>query len=99
MSSQNADLIAGFDTARRRINLYLTIAIFIIGVIGNLFNAIVFSHSTLNRIPTTRYFLAASGASLASLTSGLLARIFSGWGPILLHVMLLYANFKLIPIN
>jgi uncharacterized membrane protein YidH (DUF202 family) len=80
MSSQNADLIAGFDTARRQTNLYLTIAIFIIGVIGNLFNVIVFSHPTLNRIPTTRYFLAASGASLASLTSVLLARIFSGWG-------------------
>jgi len=80
MSSQNTHLIAGFDTARRQTNRYLTTAMFIIGVIGNVFNVIVFSHPTFNRIPTTRYLLAASGTSLASLTSGLLGRIVSGWG-------------------
>lgn len=81
MSSSAQDiLIAGLNTARIQNNRYLTIIIFIIGVIGNLCNVLVFSHPTLNQVPTTRYFLAASGASLASLTSGLLGRIFSGWG-------------------
>jgi len=79
MSSQNADLVALLDDIRVQIYRYLTIAIFVTGVIGSLFNLIVFSHSTLNRIPTARYFLAASGASLASLICGLLGPIFTGW--------------------
>ncbi len=79
MSSQDISLIDGFDTARGMTNRYLTIVVFIIGGFGNIFNVIVFSQPTLSQVPTSRYFIAASGASLASLTSGLLGRTVSGW--------------------
>ncbi|CAF3390417.1 unnamed protein product [Rotaria sp. Silwood2] len=79
MSSENAALIAVFNIARAHNNRYFTVVIFIIGVLGNCLNVLVLSQPVLNQVPTARYFLAASGASLASLTSGLLARIMSGW--------------------
>jgi hypothetical protein len=79
MSSNDAAVIAGLDAFRVQSNRYLTTVTFIIGVLGNLLNVIVFSQPTLNKVPTARYFIAASGASLASLTSGLLGRIFAGW--------------------
>ena len=79
MSSVNNTMIATLNTARVQNNRYFTITIFIIGVIGSCLNVLVLSQPALNQAPTTRYFMAASGASLASLTSGLLARVMSGW--------------------
>ena len=72
-------MIAILNTARIQNNRYFTIAIFIVGVVGNCLNVLVLSQPLLNQVPTTRYFLAASGASIAALISGLLARIMSGW--------------------
>lgn len=78
MSSSQSILTAAFDTIRVQNNRYLTSAIFVIGVVGNLLNVIVLSHPTLNQVSTTHYFLAASGAGLAYLSSGLLGRVFAG---------------------
>lgn len=79
MSTTSSAMIAMLNTARVQNNRYFTIIVFIIGVIGNCLNVLVLSQPILSQVPTTRYFLAASGASLASLTSGLVARIMSGW--------------------
>lgn len=79
MSSYDTWLISILNTMRVQHNRYATICILIVGVLGNLLNVFVLSQPIFNKVPTTRYFIAASGASLAALSSGLLARVMSGW--------------------
>ncbi|CAF1212286.1 unnamed protein product [Adineta ricciae] len=61
-----------------QINRYLTLFIFLFGIIGSLLNLVVLSQPVLRGNPCVVYFLASSAFSLGILLVGLPSRIISG---------------------
>lgn len=62
-----------------RIHLYLSVSIFIFGVIGNLLNILVLTHRSIRSNSCIFLFLVSSIANLISIIFGLTTRILSNW--------------------
>jgi hypothetical protein len=82
MSSSNAseNLIVSLNNISNSLNSYLSIFIFIFGIIGNSLNILVLSQRTLRSNPSAVFFLASSIAGIIVILSGLISRMMSGFG-------------------
>ena len=77
-STPSTSAIASFS---KQFNLYMPIPTFIFGVVGNMFNIIVFTRPSLRKNPCTTYFCSSSVANLNVLVFGLVVRvIMDGFG-------------------
>jgi len=61
------------------LNRYLTLFIFLFGIIGNILNILVLSQATLRCNPCVIYFLASSVSGLGIILVGLPSRLIGGW--------------------
>ncbi|CAF1202027.1 unnamed protein product [Adineta steineri] len=71
--------IAQLNYASLQVNRYLSVALLIFGVIGNLLSCLVFIRRALRSNPCVMYFLIASIANIISLISGIPPRMLSNW--------------------
>ncbi|CAF1121909.1 unnamed protein product [Rotaria sp. Silwood1] len=79
MSNSTSDFtIALIDNISSQLNHYITLFVFIFGIIGNLLNIIVLSQPILRRNPCVFYFLGSSAASLGIILIGLPSRMIAG---------------------
>lgn len=77
MSDQN--LIISLNNVGIQLNLYLSIIIYLFGIIGNILNILILSQRTLRSNSCAFIFLSSSIASLIAIISGLTNRILAGW--------------------
>ena len=70
---------ASISDATLQLNRYIPMAIFLLGVIGNLLNTIVLSRRTLRSNPCAFFFLISSLVGLVAILSGLTTRLTAGW--------------------
>lgn len=61
------------------LNRYLSLIIFIFGVVGNILNCLVLSTPKLRKNPSALLFLLSSFSSLIAIVAGLTSRMLSGW--------------------
>jgi hypothetical protein len=78
-SNQNADLIVSLNNASNTLNRYVSIFIFIFGMIGNFLNVLVLSQRTLRKNPSAAFFLASSVAGIIVILSGIISQMLSGY--------------------
>jgi hypothetical protein len=76
-SNQNADLIVSLNNASNTLNRYVSIFIFIFGMIGNFLNVLVLSQRTLRKNPSAAFFLASSVAGIIVILSGIISQMLS----------------------
>lgn len=67
------------DRALETMNLYLSLLIFILGIMGNTLNCLVLSRRSLRSNPCALYFLTSSIVNLISIVFGLTTRIMASW--------------------
>ncbi|CAF3069330.1 unnamed protein product [Rotaria sp. Silwood2] len=72
-------VITTLSVISAHLNRYLSIAILLFGVVGNLLNCLALSQRTLRSNPCALLFLASSIASLITLISGVTVRLLAGW--------------------
>ncbi|CAF3713833.1 unnamed protein product [Rotaria sordida] len=77
--SYNESLIILLDNISTQFNRYVSILIFLFGVVGNILNILVLSQRALRSNSCAWIFLASSIANLISILFGLTTRIISGW--------------------
>ena len=88
----SAAAIANFS---KQFNLFMPIPIFICGLVGNIFNIIVFTRSSLRKNPCTTYFCSSSVANLSVLVFGLVVRvIMDGFGYDLASSNIIFCRFR-----
>jgi len=81
MSSSDAALIASLNNVSNGISRYLSIFIYLFGIIGNVLNVLLLSQKTLRTNPCSLYFLASSVANIIAIVSGLTTKMLTGWVP------------------
>ncbi|CAF0725427.1 unnamed protein product [Adineta steineri] len=79
MPINTTNLIAYLQNASTQSNRYISIFIFIFGVLGNILNCIVLSQGKLRTNSCSFLFLISSIASLISILSGLTSRMLAGY--------------------
>ncbi|CAF0977938.1 unnamed protein product [Adineta steineri] len=79
MPTNTTNLIAYLQNASTQSNRYISIFIFIFGVLGNILNCIVLSQGKLRTNSCSFLFLISSIASLISILSGLTSRMLAGY--------------------
>ncbi|CAF2367413.1 unnamed protein product [Rotaria sp. Silwood2] len=62
-----------------QVNRYMTLLVFLFGIIGNSFNTLVLSQPKLRSNPCVLYFLGSSVSSLGIVLVGLPTRLIAGW--------------------
>ncbi|CAF1238780.1 unnamed protein product [Adineta ricciae] len=78
-SSIDADIATILNNATNQINRYISLVVFIFGIIGNILNIFVFLHRTLRSNSCSLLFLTASIGNIITIISGLITRMLSGW--------------------
>ncbi|CAF1430189.1 unnamed protein product [Rotaria magnacalcarata] len=78
-SPVDAKLIESLTFISDQFNRYLSVIIFIFGVVGNILNCLVLYQKTLRYNTCAAYFLLSSFIDLISILSGLPTRILAGW--------------------
>ncbi|UJR18212.1 hypothetical protein I4U23_005113 [Adineta vaga] len=78
-SSVNLNIITILNNVTNQTNRYISLLIFIFGLIGNILNIFVFLHRTLRSNSCSLLFLTSSIANIISIISGLITRMLSGW--------------------
>jgi hypothetical protein len=78
--SINSTLVVSLTTFTFQMNRYLSIYIILFGTIGNVLNLLIFYQPKHRSNPCAIYFFYASIAGLIALYSGLISRIFAGFG-------------------
>ncbi|CAF3286602.1 unnamed protein product [Rotaria socialis] len=78
-SLSDENLIPLLDTILDEMNLYLSLFIFIFGIVGNILNCLVLSQRILRSNPCALYFLSSSIVNLISIVFGLTTRIMASW--------------------
>ncbi|CAF1497191.1 unnamed protein product [Adineta steineri] len=79
MVSSNDSLIASINNATIQLNRYLSLIIFVFGIIGNILNILVLSRRALRTNPCALLFLVSSLTGLIVIISGLTTRLTAGW--------------------
>jgi hypothetical protein len=79
MSSSDANLIASWNNASTVFNGYISIVIYIIGIVGNFLNILVLSQRRIRSNPSAILFLISSIAGNIVIVAGLTNRITSNW--------------------
>jgi hypothetical protein len=79
LSPSDIQLIEILTLITTQLNRYLTLFIFIFGIIGNILNILALSQRTLRFNPCAYLFLISSISNFISILSGLTSRILSGW--------------------
>ncbi|CAF2628297.1 unnamed protein product [Rotaria sp. Silwood2] len=77
--SYNESLIILLHNVSSQFNRYISIFIFIFGVVGNILNIFVLSRRSLRSNPCAWIFLVASIVNLISILSGLITIMIGGW--------------------
>ncbi|CAF0797682.1 unnamed protein product [Adineta steineri] len=78
-SSSDANIIALLNNTTIQINRYLTLFLFLFGIIGNALNTLVLSQRPVRSNPCSFLFLVSSIAYSISIISGLVPRFLSTW--------------------
>ena len=91
----DATLITNLNVASAQLNRYLSIVIFIFGIIGNLLNCPALSQRTLCSNPCASLFLASSIANLVTLISGVAVRLLAGWSADLTETIEWLCKFRI----
>ncbi|CAF3320080.1 unnamed protein product [Rotaria sp. Silwood2] len=79
MSTNTTNLILSLNNISALLNRYVSIFIFIFGIVGNALNVIVLSQQSLRTSPCSFFFRISSVAGLCSILSGLTTRILAGY--------------------
>lgn len=77
--SSNATVITTLNVVSIQLNRYLSIIIFLFGILGNLLNCLALSQRALRSNPCAFLFLASSIASIITLITGIAVRLLAGW--------------------
>ena len=77
--TRNLHFVQTLNVHSVKINLYLSLSIFIFGIIGNLLNILVLTHRSVRANSCIFLFLISSIANLISILAGLTSRILSSW--------------------
>lgn len=94
LTPSDIELIEQLTLLINHLNRYLSLIIFLFGVIGNFLNILVLSQRTLRRNTCAWLFLASSISNLISILFGLTPRIFSGWSMDLTETVPLYCKIR-----
>ena len=78
-SSFDSQQIQYFYFVSNQLDRYLSVVIFVFGLIGNIFNCLIFTQKTFRSNSCAFLFLISSINSLTSLLFGLTTRFLSGW--------------------
>jgi hypothetical protein len=79
LSPSDIQLIESLTLTTTQLNRYLSLFIFLFGIIGNILNALVLSQRKLRLNPCIYFFLISSISNLISILFGLTPRIMSSW--------------------
>ncbi|CAF1348262.1 unnamed protein product [Didymodactylos carnosus] len=72
VATTGSSIVTQLDSATSQLNRFIPIPLLVLGTIGNIFNAIIFSRRSLKRLPCSIYFLSSTICNFLALYSGLI---------------------------